>query len=88
MRGTLPERVRTRRDKLGFATPEEFWVRQAAPDRFRRALHQAVEASQDTVDGRVSSILDEYISGKRPFDFLIWRAISFGAWMRIFGVSV
>jgi asparagine synthase (glutamine-hydrolysing) len=36
MLGALPERVRTRIDKLGFVTPEEVWMKQDGSDLFRR----------------------------------------------------
>ena len=32
------------------------------------------------------AMLERIIAGTRPFDFLLWRMISFGAWMRVFSL--
>jgi hypothetical protein len=34
------------------------------------------------------ALLDDTIGGKRPYDFLIWRIISFGRWVRRFNVAI
>ncbi len=88
MRGVLPERVRARADKLGFVTPEEEWLRKQNPELFRKALRDAVDVSAGIVRNDVSAVLEKMIAGAHPFSFLIWRLISFGAWMRVFSPRV
>jgi hypothetical protein len=34
------------------------------------------------------NIFEEILSGKRSFDFWLWRIISFGTWMKLFKVVV
>jgi asparagine synthase (glutamine-hydrolysing) len=87
MRGELPERVRMRMDKMAFATPEQKWIRQDAPERFQLELRKAVDASHGMLNDAALSQLDAVVAGKAPFDFLVWRMISFGAWMSRFGVQ-
>ena len=87
MRGILPERVRMRMDKLGFVTPEEIWMRERSPDKFRGALEAAIAASQGIIEPRAKDVLEQMIEGRLPFNFQIWRLISFGAWMRVFKVQ-
>lgn len=87
MKGILPEDVRTRVDKLGFATPEEIWLRKQAPEQFRRAMRQAIEQSGGVLNDKAMSLLEDVIQGKRPFSFLPWRLIAFGTWMDRFGVT-
>ncbi len=87
MKGILPEAVRTRQDKLGFATPEEVWVRERQPDVFLRRMEQAVEQSRGIVNDSAVSLLKDVQSGRRAFDFTPWRIISFGAWMERFSVA-
>jgi asparagine synthase (glutamine-hydrolysing) len=88
MRGTLPERIRQRMDKLGFVTPEEIWLRQQAPDAFRKAMGSAVEKSNGVLRPAAIDELEDVIAGRKPFSALPWRIISFGAWMDRFQVSV
>ena len=87
MRGVLPERVRTRIDKLGFVTPEEVWMKQDGSDLFRKALRDTVEASNGILGPEVMDHLERTVQGRQPFDFLLWRVISFGTWLRVFGVA-
>jgi asparagine synthase (glutamine-hydrolysing) len=89
MRGVLPEPIRTRKDKMGFVTPEETWVRQDAPERFRVELRRAVDASQGII--KKAAALEHFeavLSGREPFNFLVWRMISFGRWMDRFDVQL
>ncbi len=88
MKGVLPEDVRTRMDKLGFATPEEVWVREEAPELFRAELKRAIERSGGVVLPAALERLEAMIAGREPFSFLPWRVISFGRWMERFGVRV
>lgn len=87
MRGILPETIRNRMDKVGFVTPEEVWLREQCPDQFRKALREAVESSQGVLNENANLLLERMISGDAPFNFLIWRMISFGVWMRVFSVK-
>jgi len=86
MRGVLPERVRERVDKLGFVTPEEVWVREQGPELFRQALHGAVDASAGIIGDSCLDLLERTIAGKQAFNFVLWRMVSFGAWMRVFSL--
>lgn len=86
LRDTLPEPVCNRMDKMGFVTPEEIWICRTVPDRFRKAMQEAVDASQGILKKSVCQMLDEVIEGRRSFDHAPWRAISFGNWMKVFNV--
>jgi asparagine synthase (glutamine-hydrolysing) len=88
MKGTLPEAVRHRTDKLGFVTPEALWLTREASQQFRSAVLAAIDASNGVVTGRALERVDAIIAGKIPFDTAIWRVISFGRWLRRFTVSV
>ena len=87
MRGLLPEKVRARTDKIGFATAEESWLRRQQPLSFRNAMREAVEASGGLLRPKAIELLEQVIAGNRAFSFLPWRLISFGAWMRRFDVK-
>ncbi|MEZ5918590.1 MAG: hypothetical protein R3D66_01270 [Alphaproteobacteria bacterium] len=44
MSGTIPNEIRDRVDKIGFATPEEIWIKDRAPDLFRTKIEGAVNS--------------------------------------------
>jgi asparagine synthase (glutamine-hydrolysing) len=86
MSSILPDRIRDRVDKLGFATPEELWVREGASDQFRRKMQRAVEVSGGILGSECADLLEGMISGKKRFSFVAWRLINFGEWMETFSV--
>ncbi|CAA7618762.1 Asparagine synthetase [Magnetospirillum sp. LM-5] len=88
MQNILPPAIRDRQDKIGFATPEKSWL--AGPSR---AIVETMiaEASSRFPDlfrpAELAHLKDEVLSGRRPFDFTLWRIVSFAAWGRAFGVT-
>ncbi len=89
MDGTIPDRIRDRNDKLGFATPEQAWFR----GPLKSAAREGVEATLSTYPGLLNAagtrrLVDDMLEGRRPVDFLLWRIINLGLWGRRFGVSL
>lgn len=87
MSGVIPDSIRDRIDKIGFATPEETWVRYDAPDLFREKMGIAINQSEGVLNQNCMKFLDDIIAGHRPFSFAVWRMISFGLWMGVFNVK-
>jgi asparagine synthase (glutamine-hydrolysing) len=88
MTGILPEIVRNRRDKLGFATPESEW--------FRGPLREIVIAGIEDTLARYPALFnargvrahaDQMLSGRRALDFSLWRIVNLGIWGRVFAVT-
>ena len=88
MRGTVPDLILDRRDKLGFVTAERLWVTRDAGQRFRDELMSSSHALEGIVSQQVVSQFDEVLAGRRPFDHRYWRIISVGRWIRTFGVGL
>ncbi len=88
MCGILPEKIRTRLDKVGFVTPEEIWIKATAPDTFRSELRRAIDMSRGILNDNAMKKLEGIISSRKPFSFLIWKLISFGHWMEKFNVDL
>ena len=89
MRNTLPQKVLDRRDKLGFATPEEKWL--------RGNLRSAVEAGVEETLARFPGLLNventrlfvrQMLDGKLPWNFSVWRIVNVGIWGRVFNVGL
>jgi len=89
MQGILPESIANRMDKLGFATPEEVWLRERAPDLWRAKVNEGIDRTHDIIDREFFNIyLDKMINGTIAFSFQPWRVISFGQWMDQFNVVI
>jgi len=86
--GILPDKIKNRMSKLGFATPEEIWLR-SQPEIFRNKLLQSIEYSKGILNKeQVLILFDEIVSGKTKFDFWIWRVINFGTWMKVYNIQL
>ncbi len=82
MTGILPEKIRTRMDKIGFETPEEVWLKKNR-DSFRKRIAFAVEATNGIITESAVRHLDEVIH-KNKRDFSVWRMVNFGIWYDLF----
>lgn len=88
MDGVLPDKIRDRVDKLGFATPEEVWIRQKETETFRLKLKESVNGLQGIVTPDIMTYFSDMVTGKTPFSFTVWRIINFAQWARIFNVRL
>ncbi len=84
MRGVIPERIRRRRWKVGFTTPEIRWLRS------RRAVFGSLLASplfQGRKYWNAPKVLETFrgaCSGKLDNSMFFWRAINTEIWLRVF----
>lgn len=85
-RGVLPERIRTRRSKLGFLTPEPAWLAGPLSSWFRDTLSEPRYLGA-VIDVRgLKSILGRYYSGDRslPVENLLFRLAIYESWAHQF----
>jgi len=82
MKSVLPDAVRQRKDKMGFVTPEETWLRRSATKWFREGLDHAIDVAPRLLDGeKVRMLFDSLVDGSTPFTFEAWRILCFGRWL-------
>lgn len=82
MRGIVPDEILDRRDKIGFETPEYFWLSQIAPQV--RGWLQNADAIPFLQAEEVNKLFDSTIAGKVPFGWQVWRLINYIRWWHIF----
>jgi len=79
MRGLVPESVRLRRDKLGFASPQERWLVELTPE-LRRWLGPGARVREWVRPEALDLWLDDAASlPRRPG---LWRLVSLELWRR------
>jgi len=89
MHGILPRIVEERRDKLGFATPEEIWFR----GPLKRMVEDGIEATLQRYPGLLNAkgtraLAADMLDGRRPVDFALWRIVNLGMWAECFAVGI
>ncbi|HNC19643.1 asparagine synthase (glutamine-hydrolyzing) [Accumulibacter sp.] len=82
MRGIVPDDVLDRRDKIGFATPEQEWLLGMA-DTVREWLSVDLHLPFFN-QGEVLKEFDRITSGRKPFSWQVWRWINFSRWHTCF----
>ncbi|HPN85179.1 MAG TPA: asparagine synthase (glutamine-hydrolyzing), partial [Victivallales bacterium] len=88
MRGILPDRIRNRRDKIGFITPEKKWIQKEKQQIFRKLFNEALEPCFGIIDETNAIRKAEMIfRGKAKFDTFIWKTISLGNWIKKFSIE-
>ena len=84
LRGVLTEKVRTRRWKVGFTTPETRWL------RARRAVVQGLFRSPEFCArpywdaAGLTAAFDRFCAGEVEPSQIFWRAINTEIWLRVF----
>ncbi|MBL0356329.1 MAG: asparagine synthase (glutamine-hydrolyzing) [Chitinophagaceae bacterium] len=86
LKDILPAPILTRKDKIGFVTSEEQWVRKQFTPEFREMLKQSISHSKGIIQPQALDYFDNIVSGNTPFDYTYWRLIAFGLWMKRFNV--
>jgi asparagine synthase (glutamine-hydrolysing) len=87
MRGLVPDLILDRKDKMGFVTAEKLWTTRDMASKFRIKLTEAVDMMPGILNSNIVDQFDQVINGSKQFDFRYWRAISAGAWAKVFDVT-
>ena len=88
MNNLLPEKITNRKDKMGFTTPEELWVKHENPAFFREKISEAINVSNGIIKADALNYFDKVVNGKLPFNYTYWRIILFGEWVKKFRVQL
>jgi asparagine synthase (glutamine-hydrolysing) len=85
MKGIIPETVRTRLDKMGFATPEDLWFREVLRDQVLEILNSRSFATRGYFNvGEVKKTFDRHCKGEKNLSSTIWRWVNLELWFRRF----
>ncbi|WP_243372118.1 asparagine synthase (glutamine-hydrolyzing) [Microvirga solisilvae] len=85
----LPQEVRDRRDKLGFATPESNWLKGPLRLLIEDGVTKTLETCPDLLNGAgVRRMLDEFLKGRDALGSTLWRVVNLGIWADRFRVTV
>lgn len=82
MKGLLPEKIRMRRDKEGYTTPQTRWLRELTPqinDLFRQEVRSKKYLSPAAIQ-KLQSPDAHQISG-------LWRLVNLEGWLRAFNLQ-
>ena len=86
LKGILPERIRRRTDKIGFATPEDQWFQS---ELFTGMVEGILDSDsfkkREYWDGeKVKKTFKKYKKGKKRLRRTVWKWINLELWLRMF----
>jgi len=85
MHGILPEEVRNRMDKIGFATPEADWFKTALRDPIHEIFNSKSFSERGIFNiSHVHKAFQDHCNGKRDNQSMIWRCVNLELWLRTF----
>lgn len=80
----VPASVLARRDKMGFETPSDHWLRGRYAADVRRRLSRPGPFQDWVAPAAVREQLDAYLDGRRAIGLQVWRWLSLEAWSQRF----
>ncbi len=88
LKDILPTKIRTRYSKLGFVTPEDKWINEN-PNLYKKEVMDAADVLSPILDkNRVMIWYDRIKGNVSRTDWLVWRIICVGHWVRLFDLKV
>lgn len=88
MKGILPEKVRTRKDKAGFISPADKWFRTINKDQIIDMLNskELKEMNIFNID-QLKAVYQEHLSGEKNHQMFLWQLINIFIWYKIFFIE-
>ena len=88
LKDVLPDKIRNRYSKLGFVTPEDQWINNS-PEVFRKEIEEAADVLSPLLKKeRVMAWYDRIEGNVQRMDFMPWRIICAGHWVKLFDLEV
>jgi asparagine synthase (glutamine-hydrolysing) len=81
MRGIVPDKILDRRDKIGFETPEQAWLKGQRKDieKWLEGIDTLPFMNGPAARKKVADVID----GKQAFSTEAWRLINFSRWVQL-----
>lgn len=86
MKGTLPEKIRNRKDKIGFETPEDKWFKESAWNKMVSDILKSTSFAERglIIPEEAVKIQNAFLSGKNKVSKEIWKWVNLEMWFREF----
>jgi asparagine synthase (glutamine-hydrolysing) len=83
MRNRIPERVRSRLDKMGFPTSASSWLRNELREPVREVVRDAAFRQCKGIDGtRVATMFEAHQGGQVDYGAEVFRAVQWFLWLQ------
>lgn len=82
LRGTVPDEILDRKDKMGFVSNEEYWLKNEGKDWFEDLVRKDVDDLDETFFKKeeVFKYFKSLQASQIPFEYDAWRILNFKLW--------
>jgi len=81
----VPPSILARRDKMGYETPTDLWLKGPERERLRAVLLAPDARTRDYLEPReLARALDDYLAGRRNIGLQVWRWLHLELWLKQF----
>ena len=89
MKDFVPSEILDRKDKIGFATPGEFyWLRGEMKEMALAVLHSSDFKNRGIYNIRlIQDEFNQYLNGKQKNATLLWKVIALETWFKVFKIN-
>ncbi|KKQ18755.1 MAG: Asparagine synthetase [Berkelbacteria bacterium GW2011_GWA1_36_9] len=85
LKGILPEKIRNRQDKIGFATPEQIWMKNELGEEMKKVFASKRFNNRGYFEpGKTLEYFENYLKGDNTNYPLFWRLYCLEIWFRVF----
>jgi asparagine synthase (glutamine-hydrolysing) len=83
LKGILPDKIRLRKDKVGFATPEEIWFRDKSfISLYEKTINGNNDLGKFINSEKLQLMMKEHFSGRVNHSSSLWRVFNLKKWMQ------
>lgn len=84
MKGVMPEKIRLRTDKVGFATPQDEWLKSDIMKPLIKDIIDSESFASRTYFNvkQVRKMYEEHCNGKKNYSKNIWKWVNLELWLR------
>lgn len=83
LRDYLPSSIITRKDKMGFVTPEEIWIKNELRPLMEETFNLVPKGDSYFSKQGLLKTFDDVVKGRKPFGFLPWRLFHAVYWLQM-----
>lgn len=84
VKGKLPDKIRLRRGKIGFTTPEEAWFKELKKEMYEIFLSESFAKRPYWDQNSVLKAFRLFLQGRNDDTMMFWRLLNAELWMREF----
>ena len=85
LQSLVPKNILKRRDKMGFVTPEEIWLKKEKKQWFKDQIQNSMMQFPELFNtNELVDMFEDIVRDRKAFTFEPWRILCFKRWYDIF----